>query len=172
MSQNIVKLIQSALLLTSIFLTACGGGGTTTTTTTSTTASVYSSMGTDFYLTIPDHLCVSNPALCNNVPVANKLIVAAATGTTGEVTFNGVATPFTVAAGSQTMITLDPAAVLTSNEVIEAKDIHLTALAPVSVHVVSESTTSADGFLAYPTAALGNNYYVMSYASAKYDGSE
>ena len=167
-----VKFFQSALLLLSIFLAACGGGGTTTSTTTSATASVISSMGTDFYLTIPDHLCVSNPALCNNVPVTNKLIVAAATATTGEVTFNGVITPFTVAAGSQTMITLDPAAVLTSNEMIETKGVHVTALAPVSVHVVSESSTSADGYLAFPTATLGINYFVMSYASARYAGSE
>jgi hypothetical protein len=171
MHQINAKLIQSALLLPSLFLAACGGGGTTTNTTTST-ASVFSSMGTDFYLTIPDHLCVSKPALCNNVPVANKLVVAAATATTGEVTFNGVVTPFTVAAGGQTMITLDPAAVLVSNEMIEAKGVHVTALAPVSVHVISESVTSADGYLAFPTAALGLNYYVMSYASARYAGSE
>lgn len=171
MHQINAKLIQSALLLSSLFLAACGGGSTTTNTATGT-ASVFSSMGTDFYLTIPDHLCVSKPALCNNVPVTNKLVVAAATATTGEVTFNGVVTPFTVAAGSQTMIALDPAAVLASNEMIEAKGVHVTALAPVSVHVISESVTSADGYLALPTAALGLNYYVMSYASARYAGSE
>jgi len=165
------KLIQSALLLSPLFLTAClSGGGTSTTTLAS--APVISSMGTDFYLTIPDHLCVSNPALCNNVPVNNQLIVAASTGTTGEVTFNGIVTPFTVAANSQIAITLDPAVVLTSNETIEAKGIHVTALAPVSVHVVSESATSAEGYLAFPTATLGLNYYVMSYASARYAGSE
>jgi hypothetical protein len=163
MRPNNVKFLQNALLLTSIFLTACGGGGTTTT---------YNSTGTDFYLTLPDHLCVSSPALCNNVPVTNKLIVAAATATNGVVTFNGVTTPFTVAAGSETLITLNPAVVLTSNETIETKGIHVSALAPVSVHVVSESATSADGYLAFPTAALGTDYYVMSYASATYDGSE
>lgn len=161
---------QSALLL-SLFLAACITDGTTTT-TTAPVASTISSMGTDFHLTIPDHLCVSKPALCNNVPVANKLIIAATTATTGEVTFNGIITPFTVAAGSQTVIALDPAAVLTTNETIEAKGVHVTALAPVSVHVVSESATSADGYLAFPTATLGVNYYVMSYASARYAGSE
>jgi len=163
------KIIQSALLLSSLLLAACGGGGSTTTTTTSSTIS---SMGTDFYLTIPDHLCVSKPALCNNVSATNKLIVAAATATTGEVTFNGVITPFTVAAGSQVAVTLDPATVLVSNELIETKGIHVTSVAPVSVHVISESATSAEGYLAIPTAALGINYYVMSYASARYAGSE
>ena len=169
MRSNHTKYFQGALILASMLLTACGGGGTTTTTSTATT---YSSMGTDFFLTIPDHLCVSNPAMCNNAPVSNKLIVAAATATTGEVSFNGVVTPFTVAAGSQTVVTLDRASVLTANDLIEAKGIHVTALAPVSVHVVSESATSAEGYLAFPTAALGINYYVMSYASARYSGSE
>lgn len=163
------KLIQSTLLLSSILLTACGGGGATTTTAT---PSVFSSTGTDFYLTIPDHLCSSNPVKCNNAPVTNRLIVAAATATTGEVTFNGVVTPFSVAAGSQTLLTLDPAAVLISNELVEAKGIHVTSLAPVSVHVISENSTSAEGYLAFPTAALGTNYYVMSYGTARYAGSE
>jgi len=164
------KLIHSALLLSSVLLGACGGGATTT--TPAPAPSVFSSMGTDFYLTLPDHLCVSSPALCNNTPVSNKLIVAAPIATSGEVTFNGVITPFTVAAGSQTLITLNPAVVLTSNETIEAKGIHVTALTPVSVHVVSENVSSADGYLALPTAALGTNYYVMAYASARYAGSE
>ena len=172
MRPNNAKFIQSALLLSSVLLGACGGGGTTTTTSASVPVAVFSSMGADFYLTLPDHLCASSPALCNNAPITNKLIVAAATATTGEVTFNGVVTPFTVAAGSQAVITLNPAAVLTSNETIETKGIHVTARAPVSVHVVSETATSADGYLAFPTAAIGTHYYVMSYASARYAGSE
>ena len=125
-----------------------------------------------FYLTLPDHLCVSSPASCLNTPVTNKLTIAAATATTGNVIFNGVTTPFSVAAGAETVITLDPAVVLTSNETIESKAIHLTSLAPVSVYVVSESASSADGYLGLPTPGLGTDYYVMSYASAGYTGSE
>lgn len=162
-------IILGAAVLLSLLLSACGGS---TNTTTAPTASVFSSMGTDFYLTIPDHLCVSTPASCNNVAVSNKLIIAAATSTTGEITFNGVITPYAVAAGGQTVVSLAPTTVITSNELIEARGIHVTAQSPVSVHVVSESATSAEGYLALPTAALGNNYYVMSYASARYAGSE
>ncbi len=98
--------------------------------------------------------------------------MAAATATTGSVIFNGVTTAFSVAAGGETEITLDPGVVLTSNETVEAKGIHVTSLAPVSVHVVSESATSADGYLALPTAGLGTNYYIMSYSSSRYTGSE
>jgi hypothetical protein len=171
------KILHGALLLASLFLAACGGGGSGTSSTAVTTRAaapvpVITSAGTDFYLTLPDHLCVSDPASCNNLPVSNKLIVAAATATTGDVTFKGVTTPFSVTAGGDTVITLDPAVVLTANETVEAKGIHVTALSPVSVHVVSENATSADGYLALPTAGLGTNYYVMSYASTRYSGSE
>lgn len=168
------KFIQRVLLIASLFLTACGGGNQQQVAATAavTTAPAVTSAGTDFYLTLPDHLCVSTPALCNNTPVTNKLIVAAAAATTGNVIFNGVTTPFSVAAGAETVITLNPAVVLTANETIEAKAIHVTAVAPVSVYVVSENPTSADGYMGLPTPGLGTNYYVMSYASAAYTGSE
>jgi len=172
---DIARLIlRFVLLIASASLTACGGGikisDPNSAPVTKTLA--ITSMGTDFYLTLPDHLCVSNPSSCNNSPVANSLIVAAASATTGEVTFNGATTSFSVAAGAETVITLDPAVVLTANETIETKGIHVTALSPVSVHVVSENATSADGYLALPTPGLGTKYYVMSYSSTRYSGSE
>lgn len=170
------KLCHGVALLASLLLTACGGGAATTPTATQAPAVVaapaVTSIGTDFYLTLPDHLCVSDPAACNNPAVTNKLIIAAAAATTGEVTFNGVITPFSVAAGGETVITLDAAVVLTSNELVEAKGMHVTALSPVSVHVISENATSADGYLALPTPGLGTKYYVMSYATTRYTGSE
>jgi len=169
------RLVPSALLLASLILSACGGGGVSTIPATGLAvvpAPAITSTGTEYYLTLPDHLCVSSPAQCNNNPVTNKLIIAAAAATSGEVTFNGVIKPFSVAAGAEIQLTLDPAVVLTSNESVEAKGIHVTALAPISVHVVSENATSADGYLALPTAGLGTNYYVMSYASTRYAGSE
>jgi hypothetical protein len=172
-SDNTRLIIHSALLFASVSLTACGNGVEAPAPAPAPVpASVITSMGTDFYLTLPDHLCVSNPSSCNNSSVTNNLIVAAATATTGEVTFNGVISPFSVAAGAETVITLDPAVVLTTNETVEAKGIHVTALSPVSVHVVSENATSADGYLALPTPGLGTKYYVMSYASTRYSGSE
>jgi len=164
--------IHGALFLASLILTACGGGSVVSPDPAPVTASVISSAGADYYLTLPDHRCVSEPVFCGNTPVSNKLIIAAATATTGEVTFNGITTPFSVASGGETLVTLDPAVVLTVNERVEAKGVHVTALAPVSVHVVSENATSADGYLALPTPALGTNYYVMSFASVRYAGSE
>jgi hypothetical protein len=175
MRSDNAKPIQRVLLLASLFLTACGGGGNTITCTPAPApvpAPVVTSMGTDFYLTLPDHLCVSDPTKCPGTTVTNKLIVAAATATTGEVTFNGVITPFSVATGGEVVITLDPAVVLTSNELVETRGIRVTALSPISVHVVSESAYSADGYLALPTAGLGTSYYVMSYASTSQPGSE
>lgn len=164
-----------ALFTIVLLLSGCSGGGADTSKTaaiTTTTTPPVTSDGTDFYLTLPDHLCVSDPASCNGLPVTNKLIIAAATATTGEITFNKVVTPFSVVAGKQTVIALDPGVVLTSNELVEAKGIHVTALAPVSIHVVSENATSADGYLALPVAGLGTEYYVMSKSSSRYSGSE
>lgn len=163
------------LLLISLFLSACGGGNLqqgALTAAVPAPAPAVTSAGTDFYLTLPDHLCVSTPASCGNTPVTNTLTVAAASATTGNVVFNGVTTPFSVAAGGETVITLDPAVVLTANETIQAKAIHVTSVSPVSVYVVSENATSADGYLGLPTPGLGTNYYVMAYASAGYTGSE
>lgn len=163
--------LQAVFFLAALILTACGGGGVVQSPAAAPVPAI-TSVGTDFYLTLPNHLCVSDPASCNNMPVANKLIVAAASATTGEVTFNGVISPFSVAAGGEIVITLDPAVVLTTNEKVEAKGIHVTAVSPVSVHVISENSTSAEGYLALPTPGLGTNYYVMSYASSRYTGSE
>lgn len=167
-----------AMLFASLLLSACGGSEKTSTTSTnepvpaSAPAPAVTSVGTDFYLTLPDHLCVSAPAECNYNPVINKLIIAASAATSGEVTFNNVITPFSVAAGGQVLLTLDSGVVLTSNELVEAKGLHVTALLPVSVHVVSENATSADGYLALPTPGLGTQYYVMTRASGRYSGSE
>ena len=174
-SDNTKIILQSALLFASVTLTACGGGSEPPepiAASASVPAPAITSLGTDFYLTLPDHLCVSNPSSCNNMPVKNYLIVSADAATNGEVTFNGVITPFAIAAGAESVITLDPAVVLTANETVEAKGIHLTSQLPVSVHVVSENATSADGYLALPTPGLGTKYYVMSYASSRYSGSE
>jgi len=173
MRSDNAKPIQSVLLLVTLLLAACDSGDKTScapapvSAPVPISAPVVTSMGTDFYLTLPDNNL--------NVSFTNKLIVAAAAATSGEVTFNGVVTPFSVtpssaATGGEVVITLDPAVVLKTNEVIEAKGIHVTSLSPVSVHVVSESTYSADGYLALPTAGLGTSYYVMSYANTVQPG--
>lgn len=166
------KFVHDMLFLASLFLVGCGGGGGTKAAAVPAALPAISSMGTDFYLTLPDHLCISTPASCANAVVSNKLIVAGPTATTGEVKFNGVVTPFSIAAGAQTVIALDPAVVLTANETVETKAIHVTALSPISVHVVSENVGSADGYLALPTSGIGTNYYVMSYTSNRFTGSE
>lgn len=171
MGNHNLKSFYVVLLAAMGLLTACGGA-TTQTDSTAAAIPVITSMGTDFYLTLPDHLCSSAPTACTSPSVSNKLIVAGSSATSGEVTFNNVVTPFSIVAGGQTVIALDSAVVLSENETVQAKAIHVTTLAPVSVHVISENVGSADGYLALPTPGLGTRYYVMSYASSLYSGSE
>jgi hypothetical protein len=178
MLSNRVQPIQGALLMVLLFLTACGGGGHTTACTTTPApvptpipAPVITSMGTDFYLTLPDHLCVSVPSQCPG-SVTNTLVVTSSTATSVDVTINkGAPVPYDLV-GGMVEIPLSNDVVLILNETIEDKAIHVTSLSPVSVHVVSESTVSADGYLALPTAGLGTSYYVMAYASNSQTGSE
>lgn len=183
MRSDKAKPIQGALLLASLFLTACGGGGSSKVTSCIPAPipdplpiPVVTSIGTDFYLTLPDHLCVSVPSSCPGTTVNNKLIVTAATATSVDVAFNNLVKTYQVTANGEVVISLNTdflaSPVLINNEMIEAKGIHVTALSPISVHVVSESAYSADGYLALPTAGLGTSYYVMSYASASQPGSE
>ncbi len=164
---------RGSLICFILMLSGCGGntGTTQLSPLAAADAPAVTSAGTDFYLTLPDHLCVSDNSSCNNLPVVNKLIIASSAETSGEITFNNVTTPFSVMAGNQTLITLDAGVVLTSNETVESKAIHITSLSPVSVHVISENATSADGYLALPTAGLGTKYYVMSRSSDRYTGS-
>lgn len=131
------------------------------------------SQGTDFWLTFPDHACVSAPASCApDDSVAVKLIISAVAATSGTVIVNGVTTPFTVANAGQSVITLDPGVVLTSNETVESKGARVTAQLPVSVYAVIENRHSADGYLALPTATLGTRYYAVSRASPTIPGSQ
>jgi len=186
MRSDSTKLLQSGLLLTLLFLTACDSDDDKTScipaaapapVAASTPAPVITSMGTDFFVTLPDNICVSEPVKCvNGSIVTNSLIVAAASATSVDVAFNNLVKTYQVATNGQVVISIDAdflaSPVLTTNEVVEAKAIHVTSLVPVSVHVVSESNFSADGYLALPTAGLGKNYYVMSYASLSQTGSE
>jgi len=173
------KPIQSVLLV-SLLLTACGGGGSTLSCTTVQAPApvpvpVVTSTGTDFFLTLPNHLCASSPASCNilDTSVSNKLIVVGPPMTNGEWTFNkGVPQTYITDANGKAEILLDKTAVLVSNEAIEDFGIHVTSQAPVSIYVVSETPYSADGYLALPTAGLGTSYYVMAYAGSGQTGSE
>ena len=140
-------------------------------TNVSVTCAVISSAGTEFFLTLPDHLCVSQPVTCNNVPVTSVLRITAKSATSGQVTFNGVTTPFTVASGGESIVTLSAAAVLTSNDTVEAKGVRVTALAPVTVYAIVESQIGADGYLGLPTSGLGTAYYVMARSDPNIAGS-
>jgi hypothetical protein len=132
--------------------------------------SVFSSSGTEFFLTLPDHICVSRPTICPDTPTV-RLRIAAKNATSGQVTFAGVTTPFAVARGGEAVVALPTTAVLTSNETVEPKAIHVTALAPVSVIAVVESTGASDGYLALPAGRLGTEYLVVSRSDPDIPGS-
>ena len=118
------------------------------------------SRGTDFWLAFNQNY---------SAPPELTFYVTSDVATSGvvEVPGLGLSTPFTVAAGSITAVSLAPEAQLIGpNELTnENKAIHVTAGAEVTVYGLNRIPFTTDAFLGLPTDSLGTDYRVMSYES-------
>jgi len=123
------------------------------------------SAGTDFWIAFP-----------RNVPPydASYVLITAATATSGVVTNASLAinVPFIVTPGTPTVLELPTTAQLESAETVESKGIHVTSLAPITVHVSARRMFSGDAALALPVDAIGTDYMLMSWGQGLGVGSE
>lgn len=147
---------RSAILLSFVMLTLAAAPA----------ATAADSYGTDFWVAFP-----------RNIPPEDSiyLLINAATPTSGVVSNASFAIniPFNVVPGTTTKIPL-PATTLQlhDNDIIENKGIHVTSLAPITVHGSNYRFGSGDAFLALPVDALGTEYVLMSWGPGLGVGSE
>lgn len=95
-----------------------------------------------------------------------RLVITSDAATSGMVSnaSEGIAIPFTVAAGSSTEIELPPAMLdEPTSDVILPLAIHVTALTPVSVVAVTGRVFSVDSYVVTPTPELGREFRVMAW---------
>jgi uncharacterized repeat protein (TIGR01451 family) len=124
------------------------------------------SSGTDFWVAFP-----------RNIPPeqAIYLLITAATPTSGVVSNPSFAinVPFNVVPGTPTKVTL-PYDVLDLDviDTVENKGVHVTSLAPISVHGANYRKFSGDAFMALPVDAIGTDYVLMSWGPGLGVGSE
>lgn len=124
------------------------------------------SSGTDFWVAFP-----------RNVPPeqAIYLLITAATPTSGVVSNASFAinVPFNVVPGTPTKVTL-PFDVLDLdvNDTVENKGVHVTSLAPITLHGTNYRKFSGDAFMALPVDAIGTDYVLLSWGPGLGIGSE
>jgi hypothetical protein len=110
------------------------------------------SKGTDFWLTFPG----------NALEQETKLFITGDTATTGTVSIPGLAVPFTapftVTPGTVTTVDLPNEAQLQSSDTVEAKGVHVTSAAEVTVYGLNRANASTDAYLGLPTDTLGKDY--------------
>ena len=112
------------------------------------------SQGTDFWLAFPENL--GTPTL--------SLFIASSTSTSGTVDIPGPGVPkrFSFTPGAVTSVPITSAAAVTTNDSVEAKGIHVTALDEVTVYGLNRRSATTDAYLGMPTDVLGTDYVVMA----------
>jgi uncharacterized repeat protein (TIGR01451 family) len=123
------------------------------------------SSGTDYWVAFP-----------RNVPPEQNvlLMISSRVATTGVVSNPslGINIPFAVVPGTTTVVELPFTVILTGNDTVENKGVHVTSLAPVVVYGTNQRSFSGDAYLALPVDALGTNYILMAWGSGLGAGTE
>lgn len=102
-----------------------------------------------------------------NGPPSFHLVISSETGTTGTVTIpaTGFAIPFTVAAGSDEVVTLPPNTYYAEgDEAVFNFGLRVSTDAPVSVYAFHDRAYFSEATLVLPTTALGADHVVLARA--------
>jgi len=123
--------------------------------------------GTDFWVTFPENAegDASNPK-------ETSVCITGIAGTSGRVEMPrlGVSIPFVLNAQGEAKVFLSPIlAELRGSDVVMDNGVHITAERIVSVVGLNHINYSTDGYLALPTAMLGNEHRVLGYPNV-WDG--
>ncbi|MCF8231410.1 MAG: T9SS type A sorting domain-containing protein [Bacteroidales bacterium] len=121
--------------------------------------------GTEFWITMPRNFDMYGTAL--------YLDITSDVATNGTVEIPGLifSEEFSSVPGEISRITLPELAMLSTNETIENKGIHITAMDEVTVYGLSIKGYTSDCFLALPVDILSTQYLVMSYPNLTWTSS-
>jgi protocatechuate 3,4-dioxygenase beta subunit len=111
--------------------------------------------GTDYWLMFTQNLFPENLSL----------LVTSDVETSGTVAIPGlgVSSPFSVAAGGTTSVSIPLTAEVTASDELGNLGIHVTAGAEVTVYGLSKGTFSSGAYLGLPTDVLGTEHVVLGY---------
>ncbi|PYP34971.1 MAG: Ig-like domain-containing protein, partial [Gemmatimonadetes bacterium] len=119
------------------------------------------SLGVEFWVGFPGN------AFGHGTP-ALSLFITGPTATTGTVSGPGVGSTinFTVTPGTVTTVAIPLNAHLTTFDGVQAKGVHVTAGAEITVYGLNRIQASTDAFLGLPVDILGTEYIVLGYKNS------
>ncbi|MBS1551707.1 MAG: T9SS type A sorting domain-containing protein [Bacteroidetes bacterium] len=96
-----------------------------------------------------------------------SIFITSDVNTSGTVDVPGIGftSPFNVAANTVTTVVIPNSAVISSNDIVENKGIHVTALNEVTVYGLNRKQFTTDAFLGLPVDILGTDYIVMAWGN-------
>jgi RHS repeat-associated protein len=121
-----------------------------------------SNRGTDFGLAFP-----------GNYNDINRLylFITSQADTSGVVTACGTTQNYQVTANAITTVEIPRTCQQLTSDAVENFGIHVTSLQPVVVYGLNQRAQTSGAYLALPTSALGNDYYVLSYSNGSFNPS-
>ncbi|ADD68951.1 Ig-like domain-containing protein [Denitrovibrio acetiphilus DSM 12809] len=124
----------------------------------SATAATLDNKGTEFWLAFPKN--ISNPSYL-------QLYITGDTTTSGTVSVasESFSENFTVTPGEVTTVEVPVSTMITSNQTVEDKGIHVTSQEEVIIYGINRAGATTDAYMGLPVDVLGNEYLALSYAN-------
>lgn len=119
----------------------------------------FDSKGTDFWLMFNYNDLGGSQTL--------SIFITSDVNTTGNVAIPGLgfSAPFSVTANTVTTVVVPLASVVSTNDIVENKGIHVTSVDEVTVYGLNRKEFTTDAYLGLPTDILGIEYIVMAWGN-------